>query len=718
MTKDEAIKRVEKLRELINDYRYHYHVLDESIMSEAAADSLKHELSLIETEFPELITPDSPTQRVAGKPLDKFTKVAHEKRMISLADVFSEEEIKDWIKRNEKLVPGGEIKEFFTDIKMDGLACSLKYRDGVFYQAVTRGDGLVGEDVTLNVKTIENVPLRLTLESSGASFEGSFGGRYRERRSARPVKTGASDSVPEKDGSELSGVMVRGEMQGSEVEVRGEIVIFKEDFERLNEIQRKNGEAEFANPRNLAAGSIRQLDPKVAASRPLRFIAYDLVSPDMPTWHEAYEMLRKLGFQTSSEDRVFKSAELSAMFKYIRELDEYRKGLKFNTDGMVIKINNRKIYDDLGIVGKTPRGAVAFKFPAEESTTVVRDIVISIGRTGAATPVAILDPVSVAGTTVRHASLHNADEIRRLDVRIGDTVIIYKAGDIIPQVKEVLVSLRPEGAREFSYEEALKKQYPELEFERPDGEVVYRVKGESSDLILKRAIEYYASKSALNIEGLGEKNVEALISAGLVKSIADLYKLRVEEVAKLERFGELSARNLVEAIAASRTPTLAKFITALGIRHVGTQTAISLARKFGSLEALVNATEVDLLEIPDIGEVVAESILAWFADEDNLRLLNELKGLGVVPLTEQSGSLPLEGKSYVVTGTLASMGREEAEDKLRELGATATSSVTKKTTALIVGEKPGKSKIEKADKLGVPRMTEVEFLKLVGTSAI
>ena len=716
MTKDEAIKRVEKLRELINDYRYHYHVLDESIMSEAAADSLKHELSLIEAEFPELITPDSPTQRVAGKPLDKFTKVAHEKRMISLADVFSEEEIKDWIKRNEKLVPGGEIKEFFTDIKMDGLACSLKYRDGVLYQAVTRGDGLVGEDVTLNVKTIENVPLRLTLESHEPSFSGTeslapvFTGRALLRSRQQPPKD------PSKEASWLSTEKLGENWKGSEVEVRGEIVIFKEDFERLNEIQRKNGEAEFANPRNLAAGSIRQLDPKVAASRPLRFIAYDLVSPDMPTWHEAYEMLRKLGFQTSSEDRVFKSTELSAMFKYIRELDEYRKGLKFNTDGMVIKINDRKIYDDLGIVGKTPRGAVAFKFPAEESTTVVRDIVISIGRTGAATPVAILDPVSVAGTTVRHASLHNADEIRRLDVRIGDTVIIYKAGDIIPQVKEVLVSLRPEGTREFNYEEALKKQYPELEFERPDGEVVYRVKGESSDLILKRAIEYYASKLALNIEGLGEKNVEALISAGLVKSIADLYKLRVEEVAKLERFGELSARNLVEAIAASRTPTLAKFITALGIRHVGTQTAISLARKFRNLEALVDATEVDLLEIPDIGEVVAESILAWFADEDNLRLLNELKELGVEPLTEQGGSLPLEGESYVVTGTLASMGREEAEDKLRELGAAATSSVTKKTTALIVGEKPGKSKIEKADKLGVPRMAEVEFLKLVGAS--
>ena len=317
MVRDEAARRAEKLRRLIDDYRYHYHVLDESIMSEAAADSLKHELSLIEEEFPELITPDSPTQRVAGRPLDKFAKVKHEKRMISLMDVFSEEEIEEWILRNEKLIPGGKIAEFFTDIKMDGLACSLKYRDGVFYQAVTRGDGLVGEDVTLNVRTIENVPLRLTIESSGASFEGSFGGRYRERRSARPVKTGASDSVPEKDGSELSGVMVREEVQASEVEVRGEIVIFKEDFKRLNEIQRKNGEAEFANPRNLAAGSIRQLDPKVAASRPLRFIAYDLVNPDMPTWHEAYEMLRKLGFQTSNEDKVFRSVELPEMFKYI-----------------------------------------------------------------------------------------------------------------------------------------------------------------------------------------------------------------------------------------------------------------------------------------------------------------------------------------------------------------------------------------------------------------
>ncbi len=667
MIREEAEKRILKLRELINDYRYHYHVLDESIMSEAAADSLKHELSLLEEEYPELITPDSPTQRVAGKPLDKFTKVPHEERMISLADVFSEEEIKDWIFRNEKLISSGKIEEFFTDIKMDGLACSLKYRDGVFFQAVTRGDGLVGEDVTLNVKTIENVPLRLALKE---------------------------DILPE-------------------VEVRGEIVIFKEDFERLNEKQRRKGEAEFANPRNLAAGSIRQLDPKIAASRPLKFIAYDLVTPDSLTWHEAYVKLREFGFQTSNEDKVFKSSEMKQLFKYIQDLDEYRKGLKFNTDGMVIKINDRAVYDRLGIVGKTPRGAVAFKFPAEESTTVVRDIVISIGRTGAATPVAILEPVVVAGTTVRHASLHNADEIARLDVRIGDTVIIYKAGDIIPQVKEVLITLRPEGTVKFDYEKALKEQYPELEFERPDGEVVYRVRGESSDVILKRAVEYYASKPALNIEGLGEKNVEALIDSGLIDSIADLYKLKEEDVAKLERFGEISARNLIIAINESRTPKLAKFITALGIRHVGAATAVGLARRFKSLEALTQASEEELLSVDDIGKVVAESILAWFSDEDNLDMLSKMQGLGVIVQDESDEALPLVGKSYIVTGTLASMGREEAEDKLRELGATVTSSVTKNTTALIVGEKPGKSKTEKAKKLGIETIDEEEFLELI-----
>lgn len=669
MNKTEAEQRILKLRELINDYRYHYHVLDESTMSEAAADSLKHELAELEKQFPELITPDSPTQRVAGKPLDKFTKVTHAQRMISLADVFSEAEIRDWVRADEKLMleqgmtADGRIKSYFTDIKMDGLACALHYQDGLLERAVTRGDGLVGEDVTMNVRTIENVPLRID--------------------------------------------------EPGHVEVRGEIVIFKQDFEELNAKQVKAGEKPFANPRNLAAGSIRQLDPRVAARRRLKFMAYDLVEPDLPTHSEAYAKLRQLGFRTSGEDHVFQN--LSEVLEEIGRLADYRQTLPFNTDGMVIKVNDRAVYAKLGIVGKTPRGAVAFKFPAEESTTRVRDIVISIGRTGAATPVAILDPVVVAGSTVRHASLHNADEIKRLDVRIGDTVIIYKAGDIIPQVKEVLVSLRPEGAEVFDYQAALKKQYSELEFERPEGEVVYRVKGESSDFILKRALEYYASKPALNIDGLGEKNVELLVNSGLVKSIADLYRLDVKKVAQLGRFAKLSARKLVESIATSKRPPLAKFITALGIRHVGAQTAVTLAQGFGSLEKLQEATEEELMKLPDVGQIVAESIVAWFADEDNAKLLEELKTLGVQPVYNDTSNLPLAGKSYIISGTLSNLGREEAEDKLRALGATVTSSVTKNTTALIVGEKPGKSKTEKAEKLGIPIIGEAEYHELLNS---
>lgn len=660
MTKTEVEARIKKLREIINDYRYHYHVLDESIMSEAAADSLKHELSKLEEQHPDLITPDSPTQRVAGKPLDKFTKVTHEERMISLADVFSHEEIRDWVERTKKLVPGASF-EYFTDIKMDGLACALHYENGLLVRAVTRGDGLVGEDVTMNVRTIENVPL----------------------------------SISDKE----------------KVEVRGEIVIFKKDFDELNEKQKKMGEKPFANPRNLAAGSIRQLDPKIAASRPLKFMAYDLVTPNLPTHKEAYEMIRSLGFQTSGEDRVYQTIE--KVFDEIERLRDYRKTLRFNTDGMVIKINDRKIYQTLGIVGKTPRGAVAFKFPAEESTTVVKDIVISIGRTGAATPVAILEPVEVAGSTVRHASLHNADEIARLDVRVGDTVIIYKAGDIIPQVKKVLKELRPENTAPFDYEKALKEQYPELEFVRPAGEVVYRVKGEDSDLILKRSLEYYASKPALNIDGLGEKNVVALVDSKLVRSIPDLYRLTVEKVASLERFAELSANNLVAAIESSKTAPLAKFITALGIRHVGAQTAVALANHFKSLENLSRASEEELLTIPDIGKIVAESILAYFADEDNLKMLEDLKSLGISPSFKDTSSLPLAGRSYIISGTIEGYGREEAEDALRSLGATVTSSVTKTTTALITGDKPGRSKLDKAEKLGIPVLSEADFFALL-----
>lgn len=662
--KSAAKARIEKLKELINEYRYHYHVLDESIMSEAAADSLKHELSQLEEQYPEFITPDSPTQRVAGKPLDKFQKVTHASRMISLADVFSESEIRDWVARNYKLVDQGTEFTFFTDIKMDGLAMSLHYENGIFKQAVTRGDGLVGEDVTMNVKTIQNIPLKLNL-----------------------------DNPPE------------------HLEVRGEVIIFKQDFEKLNQMQAKLSEKPFANPRNLAAGTIRQLDPRIAASRPLRFMAYDLVTPDLPTHQEAYVFLRQIDFQTSGQDHVY--THLNEVFAEIKHLGQVRGDFLFNTDGMVIKINDRKIYSELGIVGKTPRAAVAFKYPAEESTSKVRDIVISIGRTGAATPVAILDPVEIAGSTVRHATLHNSDEIAKLDIRIGDTVIIYKAGDIIPKIKEVLFTLRPENTEPFDYEKALKNQYPELEFERPDGEVVYRVKGQDSDFILRRNLEYFASKQALNIEGLGEKNVNLLVDAGLLKSLVDLYRLQKSDLIKLERFGELSATKLINAIEGTKQAPLAKFITALGIRHVGAQTAVALADAFQSLEALRDATEEELLKIPDIGLTVSESILAYFADEDNLRQLDDFASLGVHPVYVNHDNAPLKGQSFVVTGTLTDMGREEAEDLLREKGATVTSSVTKNTTALIAGAKPGASKVTKAEKLGIKIISEAEFRELI-----
>ena len=660
MIPNDVRERVDKLRDLINDYRYHYHVLDESIMSEAAADSLKHELAQLEEKYPELITPDSPTQRVAGQALDKFQKVAHAERMISLADVFSEAEVAEWLDRIAKL--GAINPELFVDIKMDGLAMALIYEDGLLKQAVTRGDGKVGEDVTMNVRTIENVPL----------------------------------SIDQKE----------------HTEVRGEVVIFKADFEKLNEAQRAKGKPEFANPRNLAAGTIRQLDPKVAASRPLKFMAYDMVAPNLPKNSEVYERLHKLGFRISGQQHIYNN--LRETMDFINGLNETRQDLPFGTDGAVIKVNDRKVYQALGIVGKTPRAAVAFKYPAEEVATTVKDIVISIGRTGAATPVAVFDPVQVAGSTVRHASLHNADEIARLDIRIGDTVIIYKAGDIIPQVNRVLTELRPSNSEAYDYEKALAEQYPELEFERPTGEVVYRVKGSNASEMLKRAIEYYASKPGLNIEGLGEKNVVALIDAGLVGSIADLYTLTAGQVEALDRFAEISAHKLIDNIQASKNPPLARFITAIGIRHIGTQTAIDLAAHFKTLEALRDATESELLEMPGIGKIVAESILAFFADEDNLALLDKLKELGVEPVYQDTSGGKLNGLSFVVTGTLDSMGRDAAAEKIRALGGEFHSSVVKTTSYLVAGHNTGKSKLEKAAKYGTEVIDEEKFLELLG----
>jgi DNA ligase (NAD+) len=403
------------------------------------------------------------------------------------------------------------------------------------------------------------------------------------------------------------------------------------------------------------------------------------------------------------------------LMRFAERWDKKRTKLPYNTDGLVIKLNDRALYAELGVVGKAPRAAVAYKYAAEEATTVVKDIVISIGRTGAATPVAVFDPVQVAGTTVQHASLHNADEIERKDIRIGDTVVIFKAGDIIPQVLKVLVELRPKGTKRFDMVLEMQKQYPELEFVRPEGEAVYRVKGATSDLLLKRGLAHYASKGALDIDTLGEKNVIALVDAGLVKDLADIYALTKEQVLELERFAEVSANNLVSAIAAVKRPELPRFIYGLGIRHVGQQTAIDLSEHFGNLDKLAHATLDELLQVEGIGEVVAESLLAWFADPDNERLLKKFEKLDVKPHFESHARGPLHGKSFVITGTLEHMGRDEAAEKIRGLGGTFQSSVGKDTSYLVVGKNVGASKLAKAEKLGTTQLSEQDMLKMLGS---
>lgn len=672
MSDPTAAERARKLRELLLEYAHQYYNLEDPSVEDAVYDGLIQELKSMEASNPELVSPDSPTQRVASKPLDKFVKVRHSKPMISLNDVFSREDVEAWVVRMNKLLPG-RTHEFFCDTKKDGLACALVYVDGVFTQAITRGDTIIGEDVTQNVRTIKNVPLRLRGKAKNSSF--------------------------------LKG----------RTEIRGEIVMYKTDFARLNKNREKLGLPVFANPRNLSAGTIRQLDPKLVSERPLHFVGYDLLRDEpkeVPTNMFAYQAMTDLGITRSPEAEVFTA--IDDVMKFIDSWDTKRQELPYITDGLVIKVNDRSQYDELGSVGKNPRGAVAYKYAAEQATTVVKDIVISIGRTGAATPVAVFSPVVVAGSTVKHASLHNADEIARHDVRIGDTVVIYKAGDIIPQVEKVLVELRPKGAKKIDFEKELARQYPELEFVRPEGEAVYRVKGLTGPIILKRALQHYASKGALDIDTLGEKNVEALVDAKLVGDIADIYSLTYDQVIKLERFADISARKLVDAIAEKKNPGLAHFIYGLGIRHVGIQTAIDLSKRFKSLEGFVNAELEELNAVDGVGVVVAESIVAWFSDPASQKLLEKFEHLGVKPKSVSHVGGKLDGISFVVTGTLQSMGREVAAEKVRNLGGIFQSSLGKDTQYLVVGANVGASKLKKAASYGTKQINEEAFLKLIG----
>lgn len=672
LNRGKAAKRADELRRLMSKYAYEYYVLDQPSVSDAVYDGLSRELRDIEETYPELVTPDSPTQRVGGAALEKFTKVEHSSRMLSLNDVFNREDIEAWVKRTEKLMPDQTL-EFFADIKMDGLACALIYQDGVLAQAVTRGDGFVGEDVTTNVRTIKSVPLELRHEPGYEQF-----------------------------------------LQGR-TEVRGEIIMYKTDFEKLNHEREVAGLPVYANPRNLSAGTIRQLDPNLVAARPLRFRGYELLreNPDeVPTNMFTYQALRALGIAANAQAQVF--TDIDGVMHFVDEWEQGRHGLPFNTDGLVVKLNNRRLFASLGVVGKNPRGAVAYKYPAEVATTVVKDIVISIGRTGAATPVAVFDPVVVAGTTVQHASLHNADEIARKDIRIGDTVVIFKAGDIIPQVERVITELRPKDAKAFDMEAELARQYPELTFDRPEGEVVYRVRGATGPLLLKRALQHFASKGALDIDTLGEKNVVALVDAGLVHDLADIYTLSREQVLELDRFADISAGKLIDAIQAAKQPPLPRFIFGLGIRHVGAQTAIDLAQHFGSLKALGKATLDELQQVEGVGDTVAESIAAWFADADNQALMEKFERLGVVPRFTRQADGPLKGKSFVITGTLESMGRDIAAERVRALGGTFHSAMTKDTTYLVVGKNVGAAKLAKAEKLGTTQIDEQTLRTMLG----
>jgi DNA ligase (NAD+) len=664
-------KRAAKLRDLINDYRYNYHVLNKSTMSEAAADSLKHELSQIEAEHPDLITADSPTQRVAGQPLPGFKQIRHSSRMLSLNDVFNEEELEAWAKRIAKLLPADTKLEYFMDIKMDGLAAALVYEDGVLSQAVTRGDGFVGEDVTANVRTINSVPLSLRSSKTSAEF--------------------------------LTG----------RTEIRGEIVMYKVDFEKLNKEREKQGLPRFANPRNLAAGTIRQLDPKLVAARPLQFHAYDLLREhpeEVPTNDFAYKTLRELGLIANPQAATAKTTQ--DVLKFAEAWEEKRKSLPFNTDGLVVKVNDRQIFGQLGVVGKAPRGAVAYKYPAEQSTTKVKDVFVSIGRTGAATPVAMLEPVVVAGSTVQMATLHNESEVARKDIRVGDTVIVQKAGDVIPEVVRPLTELRDGSEKAFKMPSHCPECSTKL-VKAKETEAVWRCPNDACPSRTWKRIQHFASKAALDIDGMGEKNVIALINAGLVKDPADLYTLKKEDVLKLERFADISAGKLVIAIQDKKEPELPRFIYALGIRQVGVQTAIDLATHFRTLNKLSNSTIDELSEVEGIGEVVAESIVEWFSRPTNQRLLAKFEKYGVKSQVAEDTTGPLSGKNFVITGGLDSMSRDEAAEKIRQLGGTFQSSVGKTTDYLVVGANVGDSKLKKARDLGTEQIDEKKLLEII-----
>lgn len=662
----QIVARAQALRDEIHRHNYLYYVLDQPEVSDAEYDRLFDELTSLEKQYPQLVTPDSPTQRVGAPPLDAFKTVRHSLPMLSLGKATSEQEFLDFHRRVTELSRTNVIR-YVAEPKFDGLAVEVVYREGVFSLGATRGDGTVGEDVTLNLKTVKSIPLRL---------------RGRD--------------VPEW------------------IEVRGEVIMNKEDFARLNKEREASGDPLFANPRNAAAGSVRQLDSKVTAARPLTLFAHGtgrLSGKELSTHWDTLAYLKQLGFKVSEPIKL--CATIDEVKSYYEKILTLRDRLPYEIDGIVIKVNDFELQRRLGEISRSPRWAVAWKFPAQQEHTVVRDIVVSVGRTGALTPVALLEPVRVAGVEVSRATLHNEDEVRKKDVRIGDTVVIQRAGDVIPEVVKVIEAKRTGRERPFIMPEFCPVCGSKVE--RPEGESVHRCTGLACPAQIKEHLAHFASKGAMDIDGLGYKLLEQMVDKGIIKDQADLYVLEKEDLMKMDRMGDKLAQNLLDAIDRSRKPALAKLIYALGIRNVGEHLATVLARNFKSLDTLAKQTVEDLTQVHEIGPIVAESIYNFFRNPKNLQVLEKLKKGGVVFPEEKSDvrESTLAGKTFVLTGGLDSMTRDQARKLIEALGGRVASSVSKKTDFVIAGKDPG-SKYAEAQRLGITILDEEEFKRLTG----
>ncbi len=663
----QAKTRLEQLRSQLEEYRYEYYVLDKPTVDDAVYDSLNNEVKELEAAYPELITLDSPTQRVGGAVSGKFKSVPHPSPMLSLQDIFDIGELEAWERRLHKLLGKTSI-EYYAELKMDGLSMRLEYENGVFVRATTRGDGQIGEDVTHTVKAIANVPLRLR----------------------------SSNHVPQSVYTKF--------------EVRGEVVFPKANFENMNIERQKQGLPLFANPRNAGAGTIRQLDPAAAASRGLQFIAYSIEMDldELVTHADEHAMARELGFKVHEGDEVLKSIE--EIETYIEKWRDKRLKLPVGTDGLVINVNSNADFAKLGVAGKAPRGAAAFKYPAETTTTILEDIRVSIGRTGAVTPYAVLKPVLVAGSTVARATLHNEDEIARKGLLIGDTVIIQKAGDIIPEVVEPIVSLRTGNEKPF----VMPTEINGVAVVRPPGEAVARLADLEAGEVRWQQLIHLVSKAAFDIDGLGEKILAQLMEEGIIESPVDIFTLTYDDVINLDRFAPISAQNLIESINEHKTITLGRFIFALGIRHVGAKTAADMAKHFTSLDGFMTADQTDLANIEGVGEVVADSVTKWLSSSKNINLIKDMLKAGVVVKDDASPKGgKLQGTTWVLTGTLPTLGRDEASAMIEALGGKTSGSVSAKTSYVLAGEEAG-SKLTKAQQLGVKVIDEAEFRKIVG----